>query len=57
MNGAAFQQGAAVTYNQDGNTYSGPDSTTFKAQAHAGVTVLPSATASVTGAYTAAGPG
>lgn len=56
MNGAAFQQGAAVTYNQDGNTYSGPDSTTFKAQAHAGVTVLPSATASVTGAYTAAGP-
>ncbi|XP_056240284.1 RNA-binding protein 10 isoform X1 [Seriola aureovittata] len=55
---AVYQQGAAVTYNQDGHEYSGPDATTFKAQADARVPALPSAGAALMGAYTGgAAPG
>ncbi|XP_040905900.1 RNA-binding protein 10 isoform X2 [Toxotes jaculatrix] len=49
---AVYQQGAAVTYNQEGHEYSGPDSTTFKAQADARVPALPSAGPALMGAYT-----
>lgn len=48
-----YQQGAAVTYTQEGNEYSGPDGTTFKAQADARVTGLPGAGAALMDAYTA----
>lgn len=48
-----YQQGAAVTYNQEGHEYSGPDGTTFKAQADTRVATLPSAGAALMGAYTA----
>ncbi|XP_022597625.1 RNA-binding protein 10-like [Seriola dumerili] len=55
---AVYQQGAAVTYNQDGHEYSGPDGTTFKAQADTRVPALPSAGAALMGAYTGgAAPG
>ncbi|XP_062420735.1 RNA-binding protein 10 isoform X2 [Pungitius pungitius] len=46
-----YQQGAAVTYNQDGNEYSGIDGTTFKAQAEARVAALPAVGAAQMGAY------
>lgn len=46
------QQGAAVSYSQEGNVYSGLDGTTFKAQADARVAALPSAGAALMGAYT-----
>ncbi|XP_026188098.1 RNA-binding protein 10 isoform X2 [Mastacembelus armatus] len=49
---AAYQQGAAVTYSHEGNEYSGPDGTTFKAQADARVAVLPSSGVAPMGAYT-----
>ncbi|GLD46160.1 RNA-binding protein 10-like protein [Lates japonicus] len=49
---AVYQQGAAVTYSQEGHEYSGPDGTTFKAQADARVPALPSAGAALMGAYT-----
>nr|XP_020471946.1 RNA-binding protein 10-like isoform X2 [Monopterus albus] len=48
---AVYQQGTAVTYNQEGSEYSGPDSTNFKAQADARVAVLPSAGAALMGVY------
>nr|XP_040048768.1 RNA-binding protein 10 [Gasterosteus aculeatus aculeatus] len=46
-----YQQGAAVTYNQDGNEYSGIDGTTFKALAEARVAALPGVGAAQMGAY------
>ncbi|XP_044065667.1 RNA-binding protein 10 [Siniperca chuatsi] len=49
---AVYQQGAAVTYNQEGNEYTGIDGTTFKGQADARVAALPSAGAALMGAYT-----
>uniref|UniRef100_A0A4W6EWS7 RNA binding motif protein 10 n=1 Tax=Lates calcarifer TaxID=8187 RepID=A0A4W6EWS7_LATCA len=49
---AVYQQGAAVTYSQEGREYSGPNGTTFKAQADARVPALPSAGAALMGAYT-----
>lgn len=53
-----YQQGAAVTYSQDGSEYSGLDGTTFKTQADARVSALPSAGAALMGAYTGgAAPG
>ncbi|XP_061592026.1 RNA-binding protein 10 isoform X1 [Cololabis saira] len=48
-----YQQGAAVSYSQDGIEYAGPDGTTFKAQGEAGVSSLPSGGASLNGAYIA----
>uniref|UniRef100_A0A4W6ERD1 RNA binding motif protein 10 n=1 Tax=Lates calcarifer TaxID=8187 RepID=A0A4W6ERD1_LATCA len=55
---AVYQQGAAVTYSQEGREYSGPNGTTFKAQADARVPALPSAGAALMGAYTGgAAPG
>ncbi|XP_070695363.1 RNA-binding protein 10 isoform X2 [Pempheris klunzingeri] len=52
IDSAVYQQGAAVTYGQDGNEYSGLDGTTFKAQTDARVAALPSAGAALIGAYT-----
>lgn len=52
MDTGVYQQGAAVTYGQDGNEYSGLDGTTFKAQADARIAALPSAGAALMGAYT-----
>ncbi|KAM9350756.1 RNA-binding protein 10 [Symphorus nematophorus] len=49
---AVYQQGAAVTYSQEGNEYSGLDGTTFKAQADVRVAALPSTGAALIGAYT-----
>uniref|UniRef100_A0A8C9Z6B3 RNA binding motif protein 10 n=1 Tax=Sander lucioperca TaxID=283035 RepID=A0A8C9Z6B3_SANLU len=49
---AVYQQGAAVTYNQEGNEYSGLDGTTFKTQADARVAALPGAGKALIGAYT-----
>ncbi|KAM7411808.1 hypothetical protein PAMA_021673 [Pampus argenteus] len=46
---AVYQQGAAVTYNQEGHEYSGPNGTTFKADAR----VATSTGAALMGAYTA----
>lgn len=55
---AVYQQGAAVTYNQEGNEYSVLDGATFKAQADARVAALPVAGAALMGAYTGgAAPG
>ncbi|XP_035512342.1 RNA-binding protein 10 [Morone saxatilis] len=48
---AVYQQGAAVTYGQEGNEYSGLDGTTFKTQADARVAALPGAGAVLMGAY------
>ncbi|XP_022047500.2 RNA-binding protein 10 [Acanthochromis polyacanthus] len=48
---AVYQQGAAVTYSQEGHGYTGPDSTTFKAQPDTRVVALPSAGAALNGAY------
>ncbi|XP_029291895.1 RNA-binding protein 10 [Cottoperca gobio] len=53
---AVYQQGAAVTYNQEGNEYSALDGTTFKAQGDSRV-ALPGAGTALMGAYTGrAGP-
>ncbi|XP_073326076.1 RNA-binding protein 10 isoform X2 [Pagrus major] len=49
---AVYQQGAAVTYSQEGNEYSGLDGTTFKAHADARVAALPNAGAALMGTYT-----
>ncbi|TKS77664.1 RNA-binding protein 10 G patch domain-containing protein 9 [Collichthys lucidus] len=49
---AVYQQGAAVTYSQEGNEYSGLDGTTFKAQADSRVAGLPGAGTALMGAYT-----
>lgn len=49
---AVCQQGAAVSYSQEGNVYSGLDGTTFKAQTDARVAALPSAGAALMGSYT-----
>ncbi len=55
---AVYQQGAAVTYSQEGSEYSVLDGTTFKAQADARVTALPGAGTALMGAYTGgAAPG
>lgn len=54
---AVYQQGAAVTYSQDGNEYSGQDGTTFKAQVDARVASLPSAGPALMGAYTGGAAG
>ncbi|CAJ1085098.1 RNA-binding protein 10 isoform X4 [Xyrichtys novacula] len=48
---AVCQQGAAVTYNKDGNEYSGLDGTSFKAQADIRVPALPTSGAALMGAY------
>lgn len=53
-----YQQGAAVTYGQDGNEYPGIDGTTYKTQADVRVAALPSAGAALMGTYTGgAAPG
>lgn len=53
-----YQQGAAVTYSQEGNEYSGLDGTTFKAHVDARVAALPNAGAALMGTYTGgAAPG
>ncbi|XP_042347683.1 RNA-binding protein 10 isoform X2 [Plectropomus leopardus] len=49
---AVYQQGAAVTYSQEGNEYSGLDGTTLKGQADARVAALPGAGTALIGAYT-----
>ncbi|XP_056157694.1 RNA-binding protein 10 [Lampris incognitus] len=49
---AVYQQGAAVTYNLEGQEYSAPDSETFKAQVGPAGTTLPSTGAGLMGAYT-----
>uniref|UniRef100_UPI0037E78B50 RNA-binding protein 10 n=1 Tax=Semicossyphus pulcher TaxID=241346 RepID=UPI0037E78B50 len=49
---AVYQQGAAVTYSQDGSEYSGLDGTTFKAQADVRVAALSSTGGALMGAYT-----
>ncbi|XP_074537634.1 RNA-binding protein 10 isoform X2 [Halichoeres trimaculatus] len=54
IDSVVYQQGAAVTYSQDGNEFTGLDSTTFKAQADVRVTALPSPGAALMGAYTGA---
>lgn len=55
---AVYQQGAAVTYNQEGHEYSGPDGTSFKTQTDARVPALPGAGTALMGAYTGgAAPG
>ncbi|XP_034028424.1 RNA-binding protein 10 isoform X2 [Thalassophryne amazonica] len=50
MDAAVYQQGAAVTYSQEGPEYSVRDNTAFTAQAEA---ALPCAGAALIGAYTA----
>ena len=53
---AVYQQGAAVTYNQEGTDYSGLDGTTYKADVR--VAALPGAGTALMGAYTGgAAPG
>ena len=53
-----YQQGSAVTYNQEGHEYSGPDGATFKAQADARLPALLSLGASLVGTYSGgAAPG
>ncbi|XP_029361570.1 RNA-binding protein 10 isoform X2 [Echeneis naucrates] len=52
IDAAVYQQGAAVTYNQEGHEYSGQDSTSFKAQTDTRVLPLPSAGTALMGAYT-----
>uniref|UniRef100_A0A3P8P772 RNA binding motif protein 10 n=1 Tax=Astatotilapia calliptera TaxID=8154 RepID=A0A3P8P772_ASTCA len=55
---SVYQQGAAVTYSQEGLEYAGQDGTTFKPQADNRVTALTSGVASLNGAYAAgAAPG
>ena len=55
---AVYQQGAAVTYSQEGLEHTGSDGTTFKAQADTRAAALPSAGPSLNGAYTpGAAPG
>ncbi|KAM4610906.1 RNA-binding protein 10 isoform 2-T2 [Polymixia lowei] len=49
---AVYQQGAAVTYNQEGQDYLVTDGTPFKAQASAAGAALPSAGVGLMGAYT-----
>ncbi|XP_045912162.1 RNA-binding protein 10 isoform X2 [Micropterus dolomieu] len=49
---AVYQQGAAVTYNQEGSEYSVLDGTTFKGQADVRAAALPSAGAALMGTYT-----
>ncbi|KAF3696945.1 RNA-binding protein 10 [Channa argus] len=53
---AVYQQGAAVTYNQDGNEYSGPGGTTFKPQVDSRVAAVPSAGVALMSAYSAGTP-
>ncbi|KAK5863653.1 hypothetical protein PBY51_000667 [Eleginops maclovinus] len=54
---AVYQQGAAVTYSQEGVEYSGLDGTHFKAQGDARASALPGAGTALMGAYTGgAGP-
>lgn len=48
---AVCQQGAAVSYGQEGNTYSGLDGT-FKSPADAKIAALPGAGVALMGAYT-----
>ncbi|XP_034071915.1 RNA-binding protein 10 [Gymnodraco acuticeps] len=49
---AVYQQGAAVTYNQEGVEYSGLDGTHFKSQGDARASALPGARTALMGAYT-----
>uniref|UniRef100_I3K387 RNA binding motif protein 10 n=1 Tax=Oreochromis niloticus TaxID=8128 RepID=I3K387_ORENI len=48
---SVYQQGAAVTYSQEGLEYAGQDGTTFKPQADNRVAALTSGVASLNGAY------
>lgn len=48
---AVCQQGAAVSYSQEGNAYSGLDGT-FKSPADAKIAALPGAGVALMGAYT-----
>lgn len=48
---AVYQQGAAVTYNRERHDFSGPDGTSFKAQADTRVPSLPGAGAALVAAY------
>lgn len=58
LEAAVYQQGAAVTYNQDGQESSGCDGIAFKALADPKVAALPGAGGALMGAYTAgAAPG
>ncbi|XP_030589087.1 RNA-binding protein 10 isoform X2 [Archocentrus centrarchus] len=47
-----YQQGAAITYSQEGHEYAGQDGTTFKSQADNRVAALTGGVASLNGAYT-----
>ncbi|XP_068996757.1 RNA-binding protein 10 [Embiotoca jacksoni] len=49
---AVYQQGAAVTYSQEGHEYSGSEGGTFKVQADSRVAALAGAGTSLNGAYT-----
>ncbi|XP_010781993.1 RNA-binding protein 10 [Notothenia coriiceps] len=49
---AVYQQGAAVTYNQEGAEYSGLDGTHFKSQGDGRASALPGARTALMGAYT-----
>ncbi|XP_077439840.1 RNA-binding protein 10 isoform X1 [Vanacampus margaritifer] len=49
-----YQQGAAITYNQDGNDYTLPDGQHFQMQTDSRVASLPSTGAPLRGAYSAA---
>lgn len=46
-----YQQGAAITYSQEGHEYAGQDGTSFKPQADNRVAALTSGVASLNGAY------
>ncbi|XP_034552207.1 RNA-binding protein 10 isoform X2 [Notolabrus celidotus] len=49
---AVYQQGAAVTYNQEGNEYTGLDGTGFKTTTDVRIAALPSSGGALMGAYT-----
>ncbi|KAM9343499.1 RNA-binding protein 10 isoform 2-T2 [Pholidichthys leucotaenia] len=51
---AVYQQGAAVTYTQEGHEYNGPNGSTCSQQADTGVAAIGSAGASLNGAYAGA---
>ncbi|KAM4737856.1 RNA-binding protein 10 isoform 2-T2 [Anableps anableps] len=53
---AVYQQGAAVTYSQEGPSYTGPDGTALRAQMDSRIAALPGAGAALNGAYTGGAP-
>lgn len=52
VDGAVYQQGAAVTYGQDGHEFSLLDGATFKVPTDARVAALPNPGTALMGAYT-----